>query len=82
MFDRLWTQASPVFDLPEDSDLPTPRVARILESITLGMTDDRIARSLGVGPRTVGREIAILKDTLGVNSRTEIVAAAAKRGWL
>jgi DNA-binding CsgD family transcriptional regulator len=82
MFDRLWTQATPVFDLPDDSDLPSTRGARILELITLGMTNDRIARSLGIRPRTVGREIANLKTALGVNSRAEIVAAAAKRGWL
>ena len=82
MFDCLWSQASPVFEVPEDSDVPGPRGARILELVTLGMTDERIARSLGVRPRTIGRDIAMLKQTLGVNSRTEIVAAAAKRGWL
>jgi DNA-binding NarL/FixJ family response regulator len=46
------------------------------------MKDESIARALGVGPRTVRRDISELKDALGVNSRAEIVAAAAKRGWL
>jgi DNA-binding CsgD family transcriptional regulator len=47
-----------------------------------GMKDERIARALGVGARTVRRDIAELRTMLGVSSRTEIVAAAAKRGWL
>lgn len=82
MFDQLWERASPIFDLGGDADIPNSRGARIVEMVALGMTDDRIARSLGVRPRTIGRDIAMLKDTLGVNSRAEIVAAAAKRGWL
>jgi DNA-binding NarL/FixJ family response regulator len=47
-----------------------------------GMKDERIARALGVRPRTVRRDIAQLRAALGVSSRTEIVTAAAKRGWL
>jgi DNA-binding CsgD family transcriptional regulator len=81
MFDHLWTLARPVFEIREH-DLPQVRGARILEFMAAGMKDDRIARALGVGPRTIRRDISELKDTLGVSSRTEIVAAAAKRGWL
>ena len=81
MFDGLWPTAQPVFEL-DDSDVPTPRGPRILEFMAAGMKDEKIARALGVGPRTIRRDIYELKESLGVSSRTEIVAAAARRGWL
>lgn len=81
MFDHIWPAARPVFELDE-SDIPTSRGPRLLEFMAAGMKDEKIARALGVGPRTIRRDISELKQALGVSSRTEIVAAAAKRGWL
>jgi DNA-binding CsgD family transcriptional regulator len=82
LFDQLWPQTIPLFSLPEDSGVPTGRPSRVLELMMAGMKDERIARALGVRPRTVRRDIAQLRAALGVSSRTEIVTAAAKRGWL
>lgn len=81
-FDRLWLDADPIFNEIKDAERPTARQTRILELMANGTKDERIARILNVGARTVRREIAELKRRLGVNSRTEIVAAAIRRGWL
>jgi DNA-binding NarL/FixJ family response regulator len=83
MFDHLWAGADPIFtdDLTEE-DRPSSRAARVLELVAIGTKDERIARSLGVGTRTVRREVAELRAVLGVQSRAEITAAAVRRGWL
>jgi DNA-binding CsgD family transcriptional regulator len=82
MFDRLWSEADPVFTTPNDTNAPTGRRARVLELVAIGTKDDRIARALGVGVRTVRRDIADLRKTLAVSSRAEIVAGAIRKGWL
>jgi DNA-binding CsgD family transcriptional regulator len=82
LFDHLWAEADPVFSTSVDPDAPTERTARILELVAGGVKDERIARTLGIATRTVRRDIAQLRDDLGVSSRTEIVAAAIRRGWL
>lgn len=82
LFDQTWAYAHPlVLDAPDD-DAPDGRPARTLQLVASGMTDARIARSLGVGTRTVRRDVADLKVALGAGSRTEIVAEAARRGWI
>lgn len=58
------------------------RRGRVLELVAAGNKDERIARSLGVGTRTIRRDIAELKNQLGAASRAEIVTAAIKRGLL
>jgi DNA-binding CsgD family transcriptional regulator len=82
MFDQIWVGAISVFSVPVGDGFPSPRGARIIELMAAGMKDERIARALGVGARTIRRDIADLKDLFGVSSRTEIVAAAAKRAWI
>lgn len=82
LFDHLWSEADAVFNTSVDPDSPVGRTARILELMAGGVKDDRIARTLGIATRTVRRDIAQLRDSLGVSSRTEIVAAAIRRGWL
>jgi DNA-binding CsgD family transcriptional regulator len=82
LFDHLWSEADPVFNTSVDSEAPVGRPARILELVAGGVKDERIARTLGVATRTVRRDIADLRERLGVTSRAEIVAAAVRRGWL
>lgn len=82
LFDQMWSAADPIFAEPTGSLAPSGRLLRTLELLAIGTTDERIARTLGVGPRTIGRDIAELKAALGVSSRAEIVAAAVRRGWL
>jgi DNA-binding CsgD family transcriptional regulator len=82
LFDHLWAEADPVFNVSSDPSAPNGRPARILELVAGGVKDDKIARTLGVATRTVRRDIAELRNQLGVSSRTEIIAAAVRRGWL
>jgi DNA-binding CsgD family transcriptional regulator len=82
IYDHLWTIATPLFDEPEDLGAPTGRPARILELLAIGNTDQRIARTLSVGERTVRREVSELKTALGVTSRAELPAAAIRKGWI
>jgi DNA-binding CsgD family transcriptional regulator len=82
MFDHMWVAAQPVFSAPEAPGVPAGRAARILELVAAGVKDEGIARTLGVGARTVRRDIAALRAQLGVSSRPEIVAAAVRNGWL
>jgi DNA-binding CsgD family transcriptional regulator len=82
LFDHLWSEADAMLEGPNDPDAPADRQARILELMAKGVKDERIARTLSVATRTVRRDIAELRDRLGVTSRTEIIAAAIRRGWL
>jgi DNA-binding CsgD family transcriptional regulator len=83
MFDQMWAAADPIFTASVDDPLaPTGRAARTLELMAIGTKDERIARALGVGARTIRRDISDLKASLGVSSRAEIVAAAIRRQWL
>lgn len=82
MFDRLWAEADPLFGEASDLNMPSRRAARVLELMAIGTKDQGIARSLGVGVRTIRRDVAEIRTTLGVGSRTEIAAAAVRRGWL
>jgi DNA-binding CsgD family transcriptional regulator len=81
-FDRLWVDGDPIFERAEDRLAPSGRGARVLELLAVGTKDERIARLLGIGVRTIRRDVAGLKKMLGVSSRTEIVAAAIRKGWL
>jgi hypothetical protein len=82
LFDQLWTTATPLFVSEVAASGPSGRTARVLELLAAGTKDERIARTVGVGVRTIRRDIADLKDALGVASRAELVGAAIRRGWL
>jgi DNA-binding CsgD family transcriptional regulator/sugar-specific transcriptional regulator TrmB len=82
MYDEMWENATPIFSDPSVGDAPIGRHARILELIALGNKDEAISRSLGIGVRTIRRDVSDLKTGLGVSSRAEIVAAAVRKGWL
>jgi DNA-binding CsgD family transcriptional regulator len=82
MYDHMWSVAVPVFGGHGNVEAPSGRPARILELLALGNTDERIARTLGVGVRTIRREVSDLKTILDVTSRVEISAAAVRKGWL
>jgi DNA-binding NarL/FixJ family response regulator len=82
LFEHMWAAAIPVFGDSRSPGAPSGRPARVLELVAVGVKDERIARTLGIGTRTVRRDIAELREQLGVTSRAEIVAAAIRRGWL
>jgi DNA-binding CsgD family transcriptional regulator len=82
MYDHMWEVAIPIFGSTSDELAPSGRRMRVLELLSLGGKDEAIGRTLGIGVRSIRRDIAELKRVLGVSSRAEIVAAAIRREWL
>ena len=63
-------------------DLLTDEERRIVGLLAEGLTDDAIARRLGLTRRTCRRRIRVLMERLGARSRFQAGALAAKAGWL
>lgn len=70
LFERLWERALPV----ESSDHET-----LVALLLAGLTDQAIARQLGVSARTAQRKIAALMQELGARTRFQAGAQAAIR---
>ncbi|MEV8373235.1 LuxR C-terminal-related transcriptional regulator [Kribbella sp. NPDC056861] len=54
----------------------------LLTLLAAGLTDESIARQLGVSERTVGRRLSRLQMMLGVNSRFQLGVQVTRRGWM
>ncbi|MFT9474627.1 helix-turn-helix transcriptional regulator [Streptomyces sp. 11-1-2] len=84
LFDLLWQQGSG-FGKPRsrntDGDLGDQESA-ILGLLAGGLTDEVIARKLGVSVRTSRRITAELMQRLGARSRFQLGALASQQGWL
>ena len=61
---------------------PDRQTRELLTHLAAGLTDESIARELGVSERTVGRRIARLQERLGAASRFQLGLQASRRGWL
>ncbi len=59
-----------------------PVARRLVTLMAAGLTDESIARELGVSERTVARRIARLQHDLGVHSRFQLGVQASRRGLL
>jgi DNA-binding NarL/FixJ family response regulator len=60
----------------------TERELDVLRLAAQGMTNREIGQELGISHRTVQGHLASIYDKLSVNSRTEAVTEALKRGWI
>jgi DNA-binding NarL/FixJ family response regulator len=60
----------------------TEREVETLRLAARGMTNREIGQELGISHRTVQGHLANVYEKLGVNSRTEAVTEALKRGWI
>jgi DNA-binding CsgD family transcriptional regulator len=81
----VWQQAAPFGREPQpedDSDEPTGQERQLLKLLGQGMTDEVVARHLGIGVRTARRTMASLTQRLGARSRFEAGSLAERRGWL
>jgi hypothetical protein len=70
LFERLWERARPVEATDHD---------RLVALLLSGLTDQAIARQLGVSARTAQRKIAALMQELGARTRFQAGAQAAIR---
>jgi len=80
------------FELYWDRGIPfTPRSAtsaddvadpQLLALLAAGLTDESVARQLGLAPRTVQRRVRQLMDRAGAQTRFQAGVQAMRRGWL
>jgi len=61
---------------------PDESTRALLALLAAGLTDEAIARSLGISLRTVQRRIHDLMETLGATTRFQAGMAARERGWV
>lgn len=61
---------------------PTAREIAVLRFAAQGMTNREIGQALSISHRTVQGHLANLYTKLQVNTRTEAVTEALKRGWI
>lgn len=81
LFEFYWEQAVPLGSNAEAPALPDDE--RILvQLLASGLTDNAIARQLGLSTRTMRRRTRDLFDSLGAGNRFQAGVQAARRGWL
>lgn len=66
----------------EQPESLTAREIEVLRLAAQGMTNRQIGHTLGISHRTVQGHLANVYGKLAVNSRTEAVTEALKRGWI
>lgn len=76
LFDQQWQRAIPLF---VDAS-PADDTGELLTMLLTGMTDETIARRLGIGLRTVQRRVRALMDDLGADTRFQAGFQAARAG--
>ncbi|MBX6385170.1 MAG: LuxR family transcriptional regulator [Microbispora sp.] len=74
LFEELWARAAPVS--------PHTNVLQVLRLAAHGLSDDAVARHLGVSVRTVRARFAEAMAELGAQTRFQAGVEAARRGWL
>ncbi|MEU0175339.1 LuxR C-terminal-related transcriptional regulator [Streptomyces massasporeus] len=83
LFESVWKDGLP-WDEEDQGDAQglSRRERELLHLLATGWTDQAISRSLGLGLRTVRRDVSGLMARLGARSRFEAGALAARAGWL
>ncbi len=76
LFEQQWQRAIPMFADAAGTD----ETADLLTMLLTGMTDETIARRLGIGLRTVQRRVRALMDDLGADTRFQAGFQAARSG--
>ncbi|KLI96690.1 helix-turn-helix domain-containing protein [Streptomyces albidoflavus] len=86
LFDSIWETAMPLGQVSRDRGRDerglTSQEAEALRMLSQGLTDEAVAKRLGVSPRTARRIAADLMELLGARSRFQAGARAVAKGWL
>jgi DNA-binding NarL/FixJ family response regulator len=82
-FELLWERAVPVGTAEAaEAEPPLSSVQRtILRLLADDVTDERIARRLGMNVTSVRRHVSDIRNELGAANRVAAGAAAVRRGW-
>lgn len=65
---------------PEEPDALTPRETEVLRLLAEGLANKEIARTLGIGEKTVKTHVSNILSKLGVLSRTQAALQAVRMG--
>ncbi|MFH9575347.1 LuxR C-terminal-related transcriptional regulator [Streptomyces sp. NPDC017230] len=83
LFDSVWASAVDLAEARQRDDSGLSAQEReVLNSLYRGLTDESIAKRLGVSPRTARRVANDMMDRLGARSRFQAGALAVQNGWL
>ncbi|HEY1642893.1 MAG TPA: hypothetical protein VGG35_19540 [Streptosporangiaceae bacterium] len=85
LFEELWRRATPASlsaAQPPEPGMPSGSDLRLLSLMLGGLTDDAIARQLGISRRTVQRRVLRLIAVAGAQTRLQLIWRAGERGWL
>ncbi|MFJ6772826.1 LuxR family transcriptional regulator [Kitasatospora sp. NPDC091257] len=86
VFESFWQIAVPLPAAVEAADdagtAPGVESRQLLTYLSGGLTDESIAREIGVSERTVARRITRLQELLGARTRFQLGVQASRRGWL
>lgn len=82
LLERFREPAAPAAQPLSASERLTPREAELLTLFSRGHSYKSAARELGISPLTVGDHVKAIYRKLEVNSRSEAVFAAVRRGQL
>jgi DNA-binding NarL/FixJ family response regulator len=82
LYERLWDEGEPLFPTSSSAPQLSERQHRLVALLASGAKDEAIARALSVGLRTIRRDISDLKMMAGARSRTDLVTAAIRKGWI
>jgi DNA-binding CsgD family transcriptional regulator len=85
IFDALWSMSTPIMRPAKSGPGPfdvTERDREILTMLASGASDAAIARYLGVSPRTVLRQTALLSHRLGAKTRFQTGVQAVRHGLI
>ncbi|MGH2756039.1 MAG: TrmB family transcriptional regulator [Actinomycetota bacterium] len=88
LFESLWARAVPLSDASisppahaENDDTPADADRNLLTLLAAGLTDEAVARHLGITTRSLRRRMRKLMDQLDARSRFQAGLQAAWRGW-
>ncbi|SEG22292.1 Sugar-specific transcriptional regulator TrmB [Nonomuraea solani] len=83
LFELEWRRGFPLRSAPRGLDpAPDESTRELLELLAGGLTDEAIARALGLGLRTVQRRIQAVMQDLNAITRFQAGLAARERGWI
>lgn len=85
LYEILWQLGVPFTRAAPDRhgpDGPRSEDRQLLAYLAAGLTDEAIARDLGISPRTLGRRITRMEELLGARGRFQLAVQASRRGWL
>ena len=90
-FELQWELALPIADVARGGDdgadgrggdVLTEVERRLVAMLSSGMTDEAMARAIGLSHRTVQRRLADLARRVGAEGRFQLGVQAARRGWV